>query len=135
MKISQALHGFRIARLANGYSESTLVVYEWALNELTRYLGDPDVEDVTLDKLRSYMYHLRHNYRTKKGTQLSGSSLDNNWKAIRSFYRWYSEDLDIGRPDLDLPRLKFTSREIRPFSQEEIRDILEACTHTCGVVC
>ncbi len=130
MKISQALQGFRIARLADGYSESTLVVYEWALNELKSFLGDPHVEDVTLDKLRSYMYHLRQNYRTKKGTQLSGSSLDNNWKAIRSFFRWCSEDLDIGRPDLDLPRPKYTSKEIRPFSQEEIRDILEACTHT-----
>jgi len=100
MKISQALHGFRIARLADGYSESTLVVYEWALNELKSYLSDPQVEDVTLDKLRSYMYHLRHNYRTRTGTQLSGSSLDNHWKAIRSFFRWCSEDLDIGRTDI-----------------------------------
>lgn len=129
MKISTAIIGFRNSRLADGYSENTIELYDWALQELVSFLGDPALEKITRKDLQSFMAHMRSR-KTKNGGSYSFSSLDNIWKAQRSFFRWAFDELNVERPDLQLVRPKGTSKAIEPFTQEEIKQLLDACVFT-----
>lgn len=55
------------------------------------------------------------------------ASIDNHWKTIRGFFKWADETqiLSSQRPDLKLRRPKYATPQIVPFTQEEIRKLLE----------
>lgn len=126
MKLSTALEGFYIHHTAAGYSPGTLGTYRWALVIMTNYLHDPDVDSITGHDLLTFFAWLRTEYPTR----LSGSSLENVWKAIRSFYNWAGPELDLARPDQQLPRPRYTSTTIQPFTPEDISALLKACDRT-----
>jgi site-specific recombinase XerD len=130
MKLLDAFEGYKMFCLSEGYSKSTMAIYKWTMGELADLLDNPDIEDITILDLRNYMYHMRENYRTKKGKKLSGSSLDNAWKGIRSFFRWANQELGLPRPDLRLSQPEFTPQEINPFTQDEVKKILNGCKYT-----
>jgi len=130
MKLSTAYQGYRTTKLGEGMSESTLVIYDWVFKEMIAQLGDPEVDKITKQDLNGFMFHMRHNYKTRAQKPLSSSSLDNAWKGIRSFFKWAFEDLGIERPDINLARPKVTSREIQPFTAEEVEKLLRACAQT-----
>jgi integrase/recombinase XerD len=130
MKLSQAVQEFRTSRLSNGYSANTLITYDWALAILGSLLGDPEVENITKKDLENYMFHLRMNYVTTKGTKLSGSSLDNAWKAVRSLFGWLNDNYGIERPDLKLTKPKYTQDDIKAFTPAEVNKLLAACAYT-----
>jgi integrase/recombinase XerD len=130
VKLSQAYEGYRMDKLSEGYSPGTFSIYDWFFRELVTQLSDPELDAINIGDLRNFMFYLRVNYRTKAGTQLSGSSLDNAWKGIRSFFKWANLELGTARPDSNLTRPKFTSEEISPFTQEEAKKIVEALVYT-----
>jgi integrase/recombinase XerD len=130
MKLTKAFEFYKSIKLADGYSESTLALYQWVFKELASILGDPEVDAVTTQDLRDFTYHMRTNYTTTKGGQLSGSSLDNIWKGLRSFFRWAHDELSVGRPDKELKRPRFTSEPIQPFTQDEVKALIDACMYT-----
>jgi hypothetical protein len=53
---------------ADGYSESTIVLYEWILGEFQNQVSLP-LEDVTLTDLRGFMLYMRRDYRTRHAKQ------------------------------------------------------------------
>jgi len=53
MKVSKALEGFNILRSAEGASPNTIQAYRWRLEKLMLFLGDPEVEAITTEHLRS----------------------------------------------------------------------------------
>ncbi|MFC2055707.1 tyrosine-type recombinase/integrase [Chloroflexota bacterium] len=61
---------------------------------------------------------------------LSGSSMENIWKAIRSFFRWASEEIEIERPDLNLVKPEYSAPEIIPYTEIEFKLLLKACDFT-----
>lgn len=134
MKLSTALDGFEIARLADGYSQNTLDIYRWALERLIQFASDPHIESITHADLRAFMGWLRNDYiptRPNGDTSaLSGSSLENAWKAIRSFFNWAEGEFDLARPDRNLAKPKYTTPEITPFNEEELQSLLKACQYT-----
>jgi integrase/recombinase XerD len=126
MNLSTAIGGFFIHHTAAGYSPGTLGAYRWALNLLLKYLGDQDLSTITHQQLLDFFAWLHTDYPT----QLSGSSIENVWKAIRSFYNWASPELVSQRPDHDLPRPRYASPQIQPFTPEDIQALLKACELT-----
>jgi integrase len=58
---------------------------------------------------------------------LSTASHHRYWKALRSFFKWAEADLGTGRPDLALKMPRWESKEIIPFTQEEILLLVKAC--------
>lgn len=127
MNLSTAIDGFMIHHTAAGYSPGTLGTYKWALKLLLGYLGHVELENVSNARLLAFFAYLRTDY----ATDLSGSSLENVWKAIRSFYNWAVDDGIVSqRPDLDLPRPRYTSPQIKPFNADEITAMLKACEYT-----
>jgi integrase/recombinase XerD len=138
MKLSKAIEGFELSRLADGYAPVTLRGYRSSLGLLARYLEDPEVEKITSENLKAFMHHLRADYRPERPSgnvePLATASHHRYWKAIRSFFKWAAEDLKTGRPDLELKMPQFTTREIVPFSHEEIARLLKACENSLPVV-
>ena len=138
MLLSQAIEGFQISRLADGYSPNTIDVYTWGLDRLTDHLQDPELQDITRTDLRLFMGWLRNDYQPNRmnGDQspLAGSSVENAWKAIRSFYNWAVIELKIERPDTDLPRPEYAKPEIQPFTEEELTALLKACDLTRSAI-
>lgn len=134
MKLSEAIEYFRICRLAGGYAKSTLEIYSWALLRLLGFVEDKSVGEITLDQLRRFMIYMRDEYEpTQPGGNtdpLSPSSLENIWKALRSFFGWAEEELEIPRPDLRLAKPPIPPAEISPFSYEEIQALVSACERT-----
>lgn len=126
MNLESALHGFFIARTAEGYAPGTLGAYRWSLNILAEFLHHKQLEEITHNDLLSFFAWLRTSYHR----QLSGSSLENVWKAIRSFYNWAAPEFNLIRPDFNLPRPKYTSPQIQPFTEDEIHQLLKACDRT-----
>lgn len=130
MRLTKAVEGFHLSRLADGYAPVTLRGYQSSLRTLSEYLSDPEVESITSDNLKSFMHYLHTSYRPERKSgslePLSTASYHRYWKAIRSFFKWASEDLKTDRPDLDLKMPQFTNREIVPLSEQEIAKLLKA---------
>jgi integrase/recombinase XerD len=109
-------------------------LYRLYLGKLVEYLGDPEVSTITHTDLSRYMNYLRIEYVPNRpsgdDSPLSSSALDNHWKAIRSLFGWCHEVLNLERPDLHLPQPKYKLPEIIPFTEDEMKRILQACEYT-----
>jgi integrase/recombinase XerD len=133
MQLSKALEGYKIASLAAGYSQLTLITYISALNTLIEYLGDKEIGLITSGDLHQFMSYLVTQYVPERRnnpnntSKLSSASHHRYWKAIRSFFKWAGDELGINRPDLTLKMPSWESKEIVPFSEEEIISLLKSC--------
>jgi integrase/recombinase XerD len=131
MLLSQAIEYFNICKLADGYSPNTMEVYGWALSRLLDFAGDKTVGDITLEQLRRFMLYMKREYKPNRpggsAAPLSPSSLENIWKAIRSFFGWAEEELSIARPDLRLAKPPNPPAEIDAFNYQEIQALVAAC--------
>lgn len=84
--------------------------------------------------LKRFMHYLvseyvpvRSQYSTRQGSPLSGSAIDNHWKALRSFFRWAHESgLIDSNPSIHLPRPAFSLPEIQPYTEDEVKRLLKA---------
>ena len=122
MFVSKAVEGFLLDMRSGGYATTTVKLYAFILNRLVESFSDPPIETIHIDDLREFMANLR-----AQQPPLSGPYLDNHWKAIRTFFRWCNEALHIKRPDLELTRPKYKFAEVIPFSEAEIKRLLQAC--------
>ncbi len=136
MFLKKAFEGFQIARLADGYSPATLKRYEGCIMLLAEFLNHPELEEITIKDLRGYMAWLRTDYKPKRfsgdTSPLSGASLDNAWKSIRSIFGWAANEFDIPRPDINLERPKYQSKPVQPYSRDEIARLLKFCNRAGG---
>ncbi len=134
MLLSKAIDGYILDGLAGDFSPHTMRLYRLYLNKLIEYLGDPELEDITHTYLARYMHYLRHEYipNLSNGdtSPLSPSALDNHWKGIRSLFGWCHKVLDIERPDYEFPQPKFRLPELVPFSEDEVKVVVQSCEYT-----
>lgn len=136
--LSKAIEGFLLDFSLHHSASTAHRAYHPALRHLLRYLGDMPLDSISPDSLKQFMHYLiteytpaRNEYSTRKGTPLSGSAIDNYWKALRSFFRWANENgLIKSNPADDLPRPKFAQPEIQPFTEDEIKRLLKAAEYT-----
>ena len=135
MQFSKALQGYRISSLAEGFSQLTIRTYLSALNTLIDYIGDKQIEQITSNELRGFMSYLVTDYVPKRlnnpnnKTQLSTASHHRYWKAIRSFFRWAKEEMNIDRPDRTLKMPAWENKAIIPLAEDEIITLLRGCDY------
>ena len=135
MNMTRALDGFLFTLKADGYSPATVDLYRIMLITLAGFLQDRDVTEIVPNDLTKYFAYLRSDYvpRRQGGdvTPLSGSTLQNHWKAIRRFFRWAEEDLGLkSRPDTRLKLPPNNPISIMPMLEEEVRALVEGAEHT-----
>src|SRR3990172_13059504 len=128
--LSEAIKGFFIYAETGAYSPAYIPTMRIQLKYICKYFGDPELGTLTPADWERYIHHLHTEYKpTRFGgndSPLAPSTIDNHWKTIRGFYNWASTRLEINRPDLHMPRPKYEPPEIIPFSQEEIKKIIDA---------
>jgi integrase/recombinase XerD len=121
MYLKNALNGFILARIADGVSPSTINIYKLGLYRFTEFLKNPDVDAISQDHIRSYFHFLQ------TSSQLSQESLKMVLRTIQAFYTWAEVEINIKRPDRVTKLASSTSKEILPFSQDEIKSLIKAC--------
>lgn len=121
--LSQAVDGFALARLADGYSESTIEQYKWGLHYLVLSTGDLSIKKITKTHIRELLSSLQ-------GTNLSSVSIFHIWKAVRAFYKWASIEFKIPRPDIEIKAPPHQYPEVVPFTQDEIKLLLKSIERT-----
>lgn len=133
MLFSEAIDGFILFAKAGKYSPSNIPTMTTYLRYMCKWFGDPELDAITLQDWQRYFVHLRTDYKprriaSKKDAPLTESSIDNHWKIIRGFYNWAEETqlLSIKRPDLKLPRQKYESPQIVPFTRDEVLRLIES---------
>ncbi len=134
MLISKAIEGFLLDFSLQHSPDTAYRSYHPVLRHFVRYVGDMEIKSVTPDMLKKFMAYIQTEYipkrmstSTRQGEKLSGSAIDNHWKALRSFFRWcHTSKLIKTNPALDLPRPRFARPEIQPFTEDEIKRLLHA---------
>lgn len=136
MKFTTAIQGFNITRISEGYSPDTLKNYTIHLTQVAQYLGDPDIESVTVNDLRLWFYHLRTSYvpnRNNNNTEpLTETAIHSKWKALRSFYNYVAHELQLPNIAQEIPAPKYTTKAIIPFTRAEIKAMILSCEYTAA---
>jgi integrase/recombinase XerD len=136
MDLKKAAEGFLLDAQSGGYSPAYIPTIKSQLQRITAFFGDRDLETITLQDWKEYIHWLRHEYQPKRfngdASPLSEATIDNHWKMIRSFYNWATDNtiLSTQRPDIKLPRPKYQSPQIVPFTPEEVKRLLDASQFT-----
>lgn len=135
MDLERAIEGFELHLKASSYSPSTVTLYIIALRNLCQFLKNPEVEKITYPDLQRFMVFLSEEYKPKrfgnKNYPLSGSSRQNYWKALRTFFKWAAEDLPLKkRPDERLRLPSNNPKIILPFSEQDVRNLLKTAEYT-----
>ena len=135
MIISQACELFDLYMASGNYSDTTRVMYRWALRLLISYLKDPQLQAIKPEHLDRFWAYLRHEYvptrMNGKTHPLSGRSLENIWTAQRSFFSWCIKSGKLKkRPDLLVDQPKYAERIIQPFTPEEVNLLIKHAQRT-----
>lgn len=131
MKLTKAIDAFIFSKSADGLSPNTLAIYRWGLDKLVVFLGDVELESIAKSDLQRWLIWLREEYKPtgiRAGERLSPASLQDAWRALKSFYAWAKHDLDLPRVD-DIKRPPGESPPIIPFTEDEVRALLKAADH------
>jgi len=137
MKLTEAIEGYMIDKMAGGYSPRTLRLYKYIFENLHKFLDDPPVEDITLRDLQRFMIYLQDGYVPRRfggdTRPISRAHIDNHWKAIRSLFGFCNETFELKRPDLKLKRPEKPKPLVLPYSEKEWADLMKACDYSTQV--
>ncbi len=126
----QTIEGFILHKLAEGMSQSTIVNYRHSLKIFSNQLGERDFGTVSSQEVTKHLAWLRTEYRPvrKNGdvSSLTDKTLRNHWVSLKSFFRWFAQEFDVGNPMDKVPGPKFKYPPVHPFTKEEIESLLKA---------
>lgn len=134
MKLSEVQKGFFVAFRAEANAKSTIELYKRFLGQLTGFLDDPEIEKISLEDLQEYFNYLLDEYVPvrKNGdiSPLSGSTLRNHWKAVRSLFHYCVKkkfvEIDASK-DLVCPHEN--PDVILPLSKKETEALLQGAVY------
>lgn len=119
MKLSELWEGYATDKTLLGYAPGTIKQYKLQLGLLTRYVGDIDIEELTLQQVKEYLMSLTGR---KPGT------IGHRIRFIRSYFRWAHDEGYISRnPMIRLKEPKMGMRVPKALSQEDVENLREAC--------
>jgi integrase/recombinase XerD len=125
MRIESALEGYWLEKGRN-FSKATIDDYALTFRRLIEFLSPKqEFEAITSHQIKLFLTHIQ----TER--QLSQKSLANVWIALSSLWTWAEKELKIEhviRSKIERP--KFRRPVIEPYSQIEVRAMLQACTQT-----
>ena len=120
MLLSEAWRIYAADKQIEGYSSHTIKGYNLQGNMLIRYLGDIDVNEVTLASLKDYL--------VEKGGHLKPSSLGMRIRVLRAFFRWAAEEGHAAaNPARKLKEPKLGRLVPKALSEEDTVMLQEAC--------
>jgi site-specific recombinase XerD len=136
MLLSEAIEALCIATRANGRSPRTVQSYREKLGHLLAFLGNVEIEQVTVNDLRRWVADMRdrstiyadHPTHQEQARGLSPFTINTRIKAMRRLFRWLmlegeleadpSERIDARKPKREAPK---------GISEADIMAMLTAC--------
>ncbi|MCX7748410.1 MAG: tyrosine-type recombinase/integrase [Clostridia bacterium] len=140
MRLEEAMNNFLDYHEAKGSSPKTIIYYRDNISRLIEFLGDKDVNSITIEALRSYIVNLKNRkrhvnnvfYIEDESARICSISLQTYIRAVRAFLAWlYKENYIITNfhPLLPLPRA--TKKQVEILSNEHIDKICRSLdTHS-----
>ena len=125
MRLVALLEGWRIFLRSEGYSHKTILNYMMFGGYLVGHLGDVEIADVTTEDLRAWFDTLRTegNY--------APASMYRAWVVMRALFNFTSmEGFTTKRPDHAIRRPKPKKPDIKPFTKDELRRLVDATKQT-----
>lgn len=127
MRFSDVVDGFWLARRRD-LSQSTVTQYTQTFARFDAYLradGNPEFEQITPNHVRGFLNQLA------EGGTMNKKTLANQWVALSSLWTWASAEL--GGPHVirgRVPRPQYQREQPEPYTEAEIRHMLDACEYT-----
>lgn len=126
MKLSQAYETFILYKRASGVSDATISNYYKTWHKVEPYFpADPDITTITLDDWLHFLAWVPDEF------DLAPKSVANIHTDLSSFYTW-AIDMDVVPDHLihRIPRPRFETPTIDPFTQDQVAAMLKACDAT-----
>lgn len=128
-KLANLLTGFYLAKQAEGCSPNTIIEYRKDFAHFARWCNGRDPAKLSAGDLKAFLAHLRTE-PNGRGKPLAAKTVYNCWAALRSFYRWHSEEYHCPNPMSSVAAPKAPEPVIEPLSREGVAAILRACDGT-----
>lgn len=122
MKLSEMCRGYILEIAGDGFSSVTVKYYRENLNRIVQFIGDKEFKDVSHNDIASFYEHIR-----AKG--VTNATVQVYWKIIRSLYNFAERQFGHARPDKEFKMPVFQTREIKPFSKDELAKLSKACKY------
>lgn len=120
MLISEASRIYLADKKIEGFSPHTLKGYKLQHELLVRYLGDIEMDEVTLVDLKEYL--------VEAGGHLKPASLGARIRSIRAFFRWATDEGHCSaNPARKLREPKLGNRIPKALNEEDTVFLQEAC--------
>lgn len=131
MLLSKAIEGFILSKQIEGLADSSLLVYQRYLERLCIYLQNPEIEQVSSDNIKQFIYYLQTDYKPQRWNSedispLSDHTLKNVWITLKSFYTWGQDELNLPDVMKNISCPKVGTDQPDPFTQKEVKSILQA---------
>lgn len=126
MKFSEALEGYWLAKRLE-LSKTTVDGYSNVFAQFSQHLaanGTPDFEQITPKHIRDFLVSMADRGNSKR-TQ------SNAWVTLSSLWTWAAQEL--GTPHIlrgQIKRPRFQREQPEPYTQGDIRRMLDACDYT-----
>ncbi len=131
--LEKGIEGFLQFKIAEGLSPNTITAYRHDLKPFCDRVGNIPVNKIDSLTISGHLSWLRTEYKpirmNGKTHPLSNRNLRNHWISLSSFFRWFSNEFQIGFQMEGVPAPKYTKRPIEPFSKSDIEALLKACKY------
>ena len=136
--LTQAIEGFLLEKHAQQLSPHTIADYSNAYRKLQRWLqDDPPLAAITAAQIRRFLAELgtvpqpRPGVARRPPRPLSKKTVLNIHIALSALWTWAVREGFADRHILrDIPRPRPERRAIDPFTEQDLRALLEACDRT-----
>ena len=125
MKFSRAVNGFFLDRGLQ-LAETTTANYRHYFALFQDFIGDKPIEDVTSRDVNAFLTYLSR----ERG--LSDRTLHDVRARLSSLWTWAVTELDVDNVVAKVAKPTYRTREIVPYTQDELRLLLDAAEYDEG---
>jgi len=134
LALPKAIIGFTNDKTAEGLTDRSVDSYKRALEQWVAYAGDVEVSQISKQDIEDYLFYLRTEYVPHRFggdmRALAPKTLRNVYVTLASFFTWASREFQVQNPMKEVPAPRFQNPPIEPFTQEDVRRMLKACTYS-----
>jgi len=129
---------YRLCAQSEGKSTATIVIVTSSVRYLLAFLKaqgiSTDISEIGVEQIRSFTLHLQsrqkfasHPYTRPQGGNLSGTTITDYLRALRSFWAWAQKEGYINKNPFSVLKIpKAPKRLIPAFSAEQLAGLIEA---------
>lgn len=113
-----------------GYSPKSVYYMPINIRELLHYMennGTTNIKEITNKKIKEYYHQLKTRPNIRRAGALSGASLNGHLNAIYKFMDYLRQSGKLTLPYLKIPREERGTKEVTALTQEEIKQLYQAC--------